>query len=102
MTRGTDCPKKETPLARSSYTFEKRKKELARKKKNEEKLARKRAKKESPTPEGPDAPGGEQEAPGCEQEAPGCEQEAPGCEQEAAGGEQEAPPSSPAIDTPMP
>jgi hypothetical protein len=81
-------PEKETPLARTSYTFEKRKKELARKKKNEEKLARKRARKESPTPESPDAPGGEQEVFGGEQDAP--------------GGEQDAPPSSPAIDTPMP
>jgi hypothetical protein len=44
---------KEIGLARSSYTFEKRRKELAKKKRNEEKLERKRARKGPLTPENP-------------------------------------------------
>ena len=48
-------------MARSSYQFEKRKKELAKKKKNEEKRERKLAKKSSQTEESPDSvPGGEE------------------------------------------
>jgi hypothetical protein len=49
-------PEKEIRLVRSSYNFEKRRKELAKKKKNEEKLERKRARKGGLTPETPGTP----------------------------------------------
>ena len=48
-------------MARSNYQYEKRRKELAKKKKIEEKHERKLAKKNSQTPEVPDSATGEEE-----------------------------------------
>ena len=52
---------KETDVARTSYQYEKRKKELAKKKRNEEKRERKLAKKRPLSGEGPDSATSEEE-----------------------------------------
>lgn len=52
---------KETDVARTSYQYEKRKKELAKKKRNEEKRERKLAKKRPLSGEGPDSAPSEEE-----------------------------------------
>jgi len=54
--------RKETDVARTSYQYEKRRKELAKKKRNEEKGERKLAKKNPLTAEGPDSAPGEEES----------------------------------------
>lgn len=50
-------------MAKPNFQFQKRQKELERKKKNDEKLQRKLAKSAAPTEEDPEQPSAEEETP---------------------------------------
>ncbi|MCK6426576.1 MAG: hypothetical protein L6Q75_16035 [Burkholderiaceae bacterium] len=51
-------------MATPNYSYEKRQRELAKKRKAEEKAAEKRARKSSPRPDGSETVEGDEEAPG--------------------------------------